>query len=210
MSERIRILVADDHPVVRDGLVAMLGTQKDFSVVGEASTGKQVIEQAKMFKPDVVMLDLEMPEMDGVQAIQELRRASPDTRVLVFTAFDTDERILGAVQAGAKGYMLKGAPRAEVFNAVRVISQGGSLLQPIVASKLMQHVNAEDSMITNREREVLELMARGKSNKEIASALSITERTAKFHVSSIMSKLDAHNRTQAVSIATQRGLVKIK
>ncbi len=210
MSERIRILVADDHPVVRDGLVAMLGTQKDFSVVGEASTGKQVVEQAKALKPDVVMLDLEMPEMDGVQAIQELRRASPDTHVLVFTAFDTDERILGAVQAGAKGYMLKGAPRAEVFNAVRVINQGGSLLQPIVASKLMQHVNTEDSAITHREREVLELMARGKSNKDIASALSITERTAKFHVSSIMSKLDAHNRTQAVSIAAQRGLVKIK
>ena len=128
MSAAIRILVADDHPVVRDGLVAMLNTQTDFEVVGEASTGTEVVQRVAALRPDVVLLDLAMPEMDGVEALQRLRQENLDARVIVFTAFDTDDRIVGAVQAGAQGYLLKGVPREEIFQAVRVVHSGGSLL----------------------------------------------------------------------------------
>lgn len=214
MGRVIRILVADDHPVVRDGLVLMLGTQSDFDVIAEASDGKQVIQLAKEHAPDVILLDLEMPELDGVQALEYLREECPQVRVLVFTAFDTDERIVGAVKAGAKGYLLKGAPRRDVFNAIRVISDGGSLLQPIVASKLMHHMSSQmnDELVeplTDREGQVLDLLAQGMTNKEIASDLVITERTVKFHISSILGKLGAGNRTEAVTIAVQRGLVDL-
>jgi DNA-binding NarL/FixJ family response regulator len=211
MTEPIRILVADDHPVVRDGLVAMLGTQPDFRVVGEATTGIQVIEQVTALKPDVVLLDLEMPELDGVATLERLGEISPETPVIAFTAFDTDERILGAVRAGAKGYLLKGAPRGELFNAIRVVSQGGSLIEPVIASKILQQASpSSEAALTEREREVLGLLAQGKSNKDIAAALVITERTAKFHVSSIMSKLGASNRTEAVTMAVQKGIVKLR
>ena len=212
----IRILVADDHPVVRDGLVAMLGTQADFEVVGEAANGREVVSQCAALAPDVVLLDLEMPEMDGVAALRQLRESSPQVRALVFTAFDTDERIVGAVQAGAKGYLLKGSPRDELFQAIRLVSQGGALLQPMVASKLMRHISGEFAddqppreSLTEREMEVLGLLAQGKPNKEIAGDLFISERTVKFYVSAILSKLGAGNRTEAVAIAAQRGLVKL-
>jgi DNA-binding NarL/FixJ family response regulator len=206
----IRILVADDHPVVRAGLVAMLGTQPDFQVVGEAETGTQVIAQASRLAPDVILLDLEMPELDGVQVMERLRQNNSSARVVVFTAYDTDEKILGALQAGAKGYLLKGAPRKQVFDAIRTVNAGGSLLQSVVASKLIEQVSARDKIeLTEREREVLDLLAQGKSNKQIADTLSITERTAKFHVSAIMSKLGASNRTEAVTRAARRGLIKL-
>jgi len=217
-SPPIRILVADDHPVVRNGLVAMLGTQKDFQVVGEAATGIEVIQAVSTAQPDVVLLDLEMPEMDGVETLNRLREENPGVRAIVFTAFDTDERILGAVQAGAKGYLLKGAPREQIFQAIRVVSQGGSLLEPVVASKLMRHVAGEGKArsgeglvepLTKRELEVLAQLAQGKTNREIAEDLVITERTAKFHVSSILRKLDASNRTEAVTLAAQYGLVEL-
>lgn len=215
MPDSIRILVADDHPVVRDGLVAILSTQPDFEVVGEASTGLEVVEQVAALQPEVVLLDLEMPELDGVQTLQRLRTSNPAVRVIVFTAFDTDERILGAVQAGAQGYLLKGAPREELFQAVRVVQEGGSLLQPVVASKLLRQVShqgqaaAEAESLTPRELEVLHLLAQGLQNKEIAAALVISERTVKFHVSSIMSKLGAGNRTEAVALAAQQGLIEM-
>lgn len=215
MTESIRILVADDHPVVRDGLIAILSTQPDFEVVGQAGTGAEVITQVEALAPDVLLLDLEMPELDGVEALQQLQKDNPNTRAIVFTAFDTDERILGAVQAGAQGYLLKGAPREELFKAVRVVHSGGSLLQPVVASKLLRQVSgrqeqpAEVEPLTPRELEVLALVAQGLQNKEIAGQLVISERTVKFHVSSIMGKLGAGNRTEAVSIAAQRGLVEL-
>ena len=214
MNDKIRILVADDHPVVRDGLLMILGTQDDFEIVAEASNGIQVLTLAKQHEPHIILLDLEMPEMDGLQTLEQLKLECPDCRVLVFTAFDTDERIVGAVKAGAKGYLLKGVPRGELFNAIRVVSSGGSLLQPVVASKLMQHISAQKNAelvenLTDREFEVLYLLAKGMTNKEIAVELVITERTVKFHISSILGKLGAGNRTEAVTIAVQRGLVDL-
>ena len=209
----IRILIADDHPVVRDGLVAILSTQPDFEVVGEAGDGLETIRQVKALQPDVLLLDLEMPQLDGVETLQQLQAEGLTIRVIVFTAFDTDERILTAVQAGAQGYLLKGAPRQELFNAVRIVHAGGSLLQPVVASKLLRQVSREPEPIadplTPREQEVLELLAQGLQNKEIASKLVISQRTVKFHVSAILSKLNAGNRTEAVTIAVQKGLITL-
>jgi len=215
MMTPIRILVADDHPIVRDGLISILGTQADFEVVGKAGDGRETLEQVDNLHPDVLLLDLEMPQMDGVEALRHLREAHNPVRTIVFTAFDTDERIVSAVQAGAQGYLLKGVPREEIFNAIRVVHAGGSLLQPVVASKLLKQVSGEHKpqpdmdALTPREQHVLKLLAQGLQNKEIAAELVITERTVKFYVSSILSKLGAGNRTEAVTLAVQRGLVKL-
>lgn len=214
--EPIRILVADDHPVVRDGLVLMLSTQSDFEIIGQANDGQQAVHLAQMYHPDVILLDLEMPDMDGVQVIQQINNDLPKVRVLVFTAFDTDERILSAVQAGAQGYLLKGVSRDELFDAIRTIHRGESLLQPVVASKLMRQVSQGQSHsgddlhepLTPRELEVLELLVKGLQNKEIAVELVISERTVKFHVSSILQKFDVGNRTEAVTTAIQLGIVR--
>ncbi|MFZ0547904.1 MAG: response regulator transcription factor [Candidatus Promineifilaceae bacterium] len=215
MDKPIRILVADDHPIVRDGLVAILGTRPDFAVVGEAGTGREAVEQYDLNNPDVVLLDLEMPEMDGVAVLRALRQQDPNVKVIIFTAFDTDERIVDAVRAGAAGYLLKGSPREDVFRAIQVVYAGGSLLQPVIASKLikqMSQTTPEPEMpeaLTPREEDVLRLLAQGLQNKEIAAELVISERTVKFHVSSILSKLNAGNRTEAVAIAAQHGLVEL-
>src|SRR5437763_10479569 len=227
----IRILLADDHPIVREGLRAVLETQPDFEVIAEAASGDEALRLALNLQPDILLLDLEMPVMDGVETIRRLRqqlhldagkadRIRP--RIIVFTAFDNDERIIAALEAGANGYLLKGAPREDIFNAIRVTMQGGSLLQPVVASKLLKHVGQQHTSsspaplhgasyetLTERELEVLSLLAQGMPNKEIAVQLTISERTAKFHVSSIMGKLGATNRTEAVSLAAQRGLITL-
>lgn len=206
----IRILIADDHPIVRDGLSAVLSTQPDFQIVGEAESGRQTLAQVATLQPDILLLDLEMPDGDGVATLQKLAGAGASVRVIIFTAFDTDDRIVEAVRAGAKGYLLKGAPRAELFNAIRVVYSGGSLLQPVIASKLIGRLTQPSSMpepLTAREQEVLTLIAQGLPNKEIAARLVITERTVKFHVSAIMSKVGATNRTEAVALARQQNLL---
>ena len=196
-------------------LIVILSTQTDLDVIGEAASGEEALRLFPQLAPDVILLDLEMPGMDGVQVIRELRQIEPTVKIVVFTAFDTDERILGAVQAGAKGYLLKGAPRSELFNAIRIVHQGGSLLQPVVASRLMNQLAGSQpssdvvEALTPREQEVLHLLAQGRQNKEIAAALFITERTVKFHISSILAKLNAGNRTEAVTIALQQGLVEL-
>ncbi len=226
----IRILLADDHPIVREGLRAVLETQPDFEVIGtpqQAANGDEALRLALELKPDILLLDLEMPIMDGVETIRRLHQpaSSPRSeaqhcpRIIVFTAFDNDERIIAALAAGANGYLLKGVPREDIFHAIRVTMQGGSLLQPIVASKLLRHMGQREGMrlahqtlyeaLTERELEVLAQLAQGMQNKEIATHLVISERTVKFHVNSIMGKLGAANRTEAVVLAVQKGLITL-
>ena len=209
----IRIAVADDHPVVREGLVAMLETEPDFQVVGTAATGAEAVALATRIDPDVMLLDLELPEMDGVGVLRRLAADGARVRVVVFTVFDTDERIIAAVEAGAAGYLLKGAPRAELFAAVRTVAGGGSLLAPVASSAVLRRVRGEAAAggpsLTPREREVLEALARGLGNKQIAAQLAVSERTVKFHVSSLFEKLGAGNRTEAVTIAARAGLVSL-
>jgi DNA-binding NarL/FixJ family response regulator len=211
---RIRIGIADDHPVVRDGLVAMLETQPDFEISGEAGTGQDALALVATSDPDVLLLDLEMPGLDGVHVLQRLRENGARTRIIIFTVFDTDERIIAAVEAGAAGYLLKGSPRAQVFDAVRQVAAGGSLLAPVATSAVLRRVRgeleqAQSPALTPREHNVLSYLARGRSNKQIASTLNISERTVKFHVSSIITKLDAANRTDAVARAAQAGIITL-
>jgi len=208
----IRILVADDHPMLREGLVAVLSTQPDFDIIGEAADGAEVVRLAEALRPDVILLDLEMPDVDGVAALEGLRDAVSAARAIVFTAYDTDERILRSLRAGARGYLLKGASRQEIFDAVRTVHAGGSLLEPGVTTRLLDHVREggeQAEPLTPRELEVLALISEGLHNSEIAGRLFVTERTVKFHVSSILAKLGADNRTEAVALAAKRGLIRM-
>jgi DNA-binding NarL/FixJ family response regulator len=217
VSAPIRIVLADDHPVVREGLASMLETQPDFEILGQAETGPAAVALVASHQPDVLMLDLEIPELDGVGVLHRLREMESRTRAIVFTVFDTDDRIIAAVEAGAAGYLLKGAPRAEVFAAVRTVAAGGSLLTPVAASAVLRRVRGEAPApataaaptLTPRERTVLEQLARGLGNKQIAAALGISERTVKFHVSAVFAKLGAGNRTEAVTRAAQAGLITL-
>jgi DNA-binding NarL/FixJ family response regulator len=212
VDARIRILVADDHPMLREGLVAVLGTQPDFEVVGEAADGSKAVRLAETLRPDVILLDLEMPGVDGVAALEELRDAGSTSRAIVFTAYDTDQRILGALRAGARGYLLKGASRTEIFDAIRTVHAGGSLLEPGVTTRLLDQLRENSELrepLTPRELEVLVLISEGLHNSEIAGRLFVTERTVKFHVSSILAKLGADNRTEAVAVAARRGLIQM-
>jgi len=199
---------------VREGLVAMLETEPDFQVVGTAATGPEAVAVVARADPDVLLLDLELPQLDGVGVLRRLTAEGARVRVIAFTVFDTDERIIGALEAGAAGYLLKGAPRAELFAAVRTVAAGGSLLAAVASSAVLRRVRgqapAAGPTLTPRERAVLDALALGLGNKQIAARLGVSERTVKFHVSSLFAKLGAGNRTEAVTLAARAGLVSIR
>lgn len=208
--ERIRLILADDHPVVRTGLQGMLGGQTDLEVVGEATTGVEAVQLVERLQPDVVLMDLRMPEMDGVTAISRIKALQPGVHVLVLTTYDTDADILPAIEAGATGYLLKDAPREELFRAIRAAARGESVLAPGVAARLMDRMRAPaEEALTAREIEVLSLVAQGRSNKGIAHQLQISEATVKTHLVHIYGKLGVADRTAAVTTALQRGILRL-
>jgi DNA-binding NarL/FixJ family response regulator len=206
----IKLLVVDDHPIVRQGLASALEDEDDFTVVGAVGSAEEALTALGRLQPDVVLLDLELPGISGVEAIPRLLVADPPPAVLVFTAYDTDERVLGAIRAGARGYLLKGATIAEIARAVRAVAAGDSALEPRVAARLVAAVRSPGAagQLTAREREVLRLVADGLPGKQIARELGISERTVKFHTASVLRKLGADNRAQAVALAAERGLLE--
>jgi DNA-binding NarL/FixJ family response regulator len=206
----IRILVVDDHPIVRDGLVAVLEDQPDFEVIGSVGSAEEALKRVADDAPDVVLLDLELSGMNGIEAIPQLLQIAPDVSILIFTAYDTDERVLNAIKAGARGYLLKGAAGDEIAKAIRILGGGGSYLEPRVAAKVMAEIGSprlRKNLLSPREAEILRLVSEGLPNKQIAASLGITERTVRFHLTSIFAKLGAENRAQAVSLAVHQGLV---
>lgn len=204
----LRILVVDDHPVVREGVVAMIGTNPGFEVVGEAGDGERAVALATQLSPDVILMDIELPPTDGIDATQRITAAVPQTRVLMFTAFDNDDRIVRALRAGAQGYVLKGVPRDQLFRAIRDVAAGGSHLQPEVAARLVHRMQGPAlPALTERQLTVLRLLADGATNKEIARTLDVGERTVKYHIAGIFERLDAGNRTEAVAHARKMGLI---
>ncbi len=209
MSEMIRLLIVDDHPVVRDGLSGMFSGAPDFEVVGEAGNGAEAVAAAMSLRPDVILMDLRMPEVDGVQAISMLSDAGCAARVLVLTTYDTDGDVLAAIEAGATGYLLKDAPRTELFRAVRAAARGEAVLSPSVATRVVGQVRAPvaPEAISQRELEVLELVARGATNRDAAAKLFISEATVKTHLMHIYAKLGVNDRAAAVGAAFDRGLL---
>jgi DNA-binding NarL/FixJ family response regulator len=204
----IRILIADDHPVVRDGLRGMFAGAAGFEVLGEAGNGAEAVVLAESLRPDVVLMDLRMPEMDGVAAIIRLAAVAPEVQVLVLTTYDTDSDVLPAIEAGATGYLLKDAPREELFRAVRAAARGEAVLSPTVATRLMGRVRAPAAEpLSARELEVLALIARGSTNREAARKLFISEATVKSHLLHIYTKLGVNDRAAAVATAFERGLL---
>jgi DNA-binding NarL/FixJ family response regulator len=207
---RIRIVIADDHPIFRAGLQGLLSAQEDLEVVGEAANGREAVSVVRHAAPDVLLIDLQMPELDGVGAIREIRGLAPNTRILVLTTYDSDGDILRAVEAGATGYLLKDTPREELFKAIRATARGDSVLSPSVASKVMGRARGPvDRSLSSREIEVLTLVARGVSNKIIGKDLRISEATVKTHLLHIFAKLGVDDRTAAVTAAMERGMLRL-
>jgi two-component system NarL family response regulator len=203
----IRILIAEDHQVVRQGFIALLNMVDGLQVVAEASNGQQAIELFRQHKPDVTLMDLRMPGMAGVETITAIRGEFPEARIIVLTTFDGDEDIFRAIQAGARGYMLKGMSVDELIDAIQTVHHGRSKIPAAVAERLAERVSG--NALTERETEVLKTIVSGKSNKEIAAALFISEATVKTHINNLLSKLGATDRTQAARIALQRGIVHL-
>jgi DNA-binding NarL/FixJ family response regulator len=209
----IRVLLLDDHPIVHDGVSAVLRAEADIQVIGSADTLDRAITQIRTAKPDVVLADLRLPGVDGIAGIRRLLATFPELRVVVFTAYDVDEYVFGAMQAGAKGYLLKGSPAPELVRALRHVHGGGTYLSPTIGAKLATQAarpRRDSSLLTPRELAVLRLVAAGQSNRQIADSLGITERTVKFHVTAIFNKLGADNRAQAVALAGRRGLLPLE
>lgn len=207
---KTRVLVIDDHPVVREGLSGMLAGQPDFEVVGQGSDGFQAVSMNAELRPDVILMDLRMPGMDGVSAIQEIKSRLPETNILVLTTYDSDADIVRAVEAGATGYLLKDTPREELFRAVRSAARGESVLAPAVAARLMTRMRAPaEENLTAREIEVLELVSKGNSNKQVGRALHISTATVKTHLIHIFDKLGVKDRTSAVTVALEKGILSL-
>lgn len=210
MSGALRLLISDDHPVVRVGLMGMLSAEPDFEVVGEAADGAEAISLASRLEPDVVLMDLRMPGVDGVAATARIKAERPETGILILTTYESDADILKAIEAGATGYLLKDAPREDLFKAIRTVAEGASPLAPAVAARLMQRVRVPpEKLLSAREIEVLELVARGTSNKDVAKTLWISETTVKSHMLHIFGKLEVTDRTAAVTTAVKRGIIQL-
>lgn len=225
MSDPIRVLLADDHPVVRRGMAAILDLEDDITVVGEAENGEDAVRLAQALKPDVVLMDLQMPVLDGVGAIKRIRAEIPTIHIIVLTTFDDDDYIYQGISAGARGYLLKDAPPDQLIEAIRAAHRGESLVDPSVAARILDRFSSlvaqstsasaepdpspavEQFKLTPRELEVLRLLGQGARNKEIAEALIIAERTVKIHVGNILTKLNVSNRTEAVAVAMKVGLL---
>ena len=206
-SIAIRILVVEDHTVVRDGLVAIIKQEGDLDVVAETGDGRQAVELWKQQRPDITLMDLKMPGLDGVDAIYEIRAVDPNARIIVLTTFDGDEDIYRGLRAGAKSYLLKDVRREELFQCIREVNAGKTVVPAAIAAKLASRLPSEE--LTPREMEVLRLLSEGKPNKLIATAMSITEVTVKSHVQSIFRKLNVLSRTEAIALATRRGLLRV-
>ncbi len=211
VSVPIRVVIADDHELVREGLRSILAVADDILLVGEASDGSEAVELAGTLSPDVMLMDLRMPHVDGIEAIRRIRARHPGIEIVILTTYDDDAHIVQGLGAGARGYLLKDAGRAALFGAVRAAARGESLLPPEILKALLAHAegqrHAGGESLSQREQEVLSLMATGAANKEIAKQLSITERTVKAHVTSILNKLGVNSRTEAVAVAIRTGLV---
>lgn len=208
MPERIRILVVDDHHVVRQGLVALLGIMPDIEVVGEASDGLQAIEKHRALRPDITLMDLQLPKLGGVDAILRIRSEETSARFIVLTTFDGDEDIYRALQAGAKAYLLKGMTVEELTSTIRAVHSGKTRIAAPIAEKLAERMSGQ--ALTSRELDVLERIVAGRSNKEIASDLNISEATVKSHINNLLGKLGVSDRTNAATVAIQRGIVHLK
>jgi len=208
MPERIRILVVDDHHVVRQGLVALLNIIPDLEVVGEASDGLEAIDLHKTLQPDITLMDLQLPNLGGVEAILKIRANDPAARFIVLTTFDGDEDIFRSLQAGAKAYLLKGMTVDELVSTIQAVHSGRTLISPAIAEKLAERMSTQ--ALTNRELKVLERIVAGRANKEIASDLQISEATVKSHINSLLGKLGVSDRTHAATVALQRGIVHLK
>ncbi len=207
---QIRILIVDDHPVVREGLAGMLSGQPNFDVAGEAKDGVEAVALDGSLQPDVVLMDLRMPGMDGVSAIQAIREKRPSANILVLTTYDSDADIVRAIEAGATGYLLKDTPREELFRAIQSAARGESVLAPAVAARLMTRMRAPaQENLSAREIEALQLVAKGYSNKEIGKALHISTATVKTHLIHIYGKLGVDDRTAAVTMALERGILRL-
>jgi len=206
-SDKIRVLIADDHVTVTAGLASIIGMQPDMAVIAEGANGREAVELWRNHRPDVALLDLRMPVLDGVGAIAEIHKEDALARVIVLTTYDTDNEIYRAIKAGARGYVLKDARREELLDCIRRVSRGETCIPPSLVEKLAAGVSSD--MLTGRELEVLTLLARGKSNKEIGANLYISETTVKAHLRSIFEKLNVLSRTEAIAAASRRGLVQL-
>jgi DNA-binding NarL/FixJ family response regulator len=207
---KIRLVIVDDHPVVRDGLRGMLESQPDFEVVGEAADGEAAVQITNSLSPEVVLMDLRMPVMDGVTALREIKGSNPQIQVLVLTTYDSDADILPAIEAGASGYLLKDSSREELYTAIRAAARGETVLAPKVAARLVGRMRAPaEERLSSRELEVLQLVAEGDSNSEIAIRLHISQATVKSHLIHIFGKLGVSDRTAAVTVALRRGILRL-